>query len=120
MQFIKDEELESIGSPNDGFVDLVLPGHHELQHHEVGQDDVRRILGYAVTLLAFLLACIAREGDWFGATRVAQLQEASQFFALAVGQCIHWINDDGANARLLVAGGTLAQDVVDDRDEVAQ
>ena len=52
-------------------------------------------------LLAFLftfLSCIPCKGDELLTVAEASGEELVEFFTLAVGQSIHWIDDDGFDA----------------------
>ena len=63
VQFVEHQESETRTVANDLAINVLLTGHQELEHHEVRQQDVRRIVGDPTTFLGVLLSCIARERD---------------------------------------------------------
>ena len=117
-EFVKDEKLQPLCSPDDCFIHLVLPCHHEFQHHEVGQDDVGGVLGDLVAFFTGLLTGIACEGDGFAPGGIAGFQEPREFFTLTISQRIHWVDHDGADAGLFISGSAFAQYEVNNRDEI--
>ena len=62
VQLVEDEELQALGHP-DQRPPVVGPGQHQLQHHVVGEQDVRRVRADPVPVLLVLLAGVAGEGD---------------------------------------------------------
>ena len=64
MQFIKHDEFETGGIADDPRVQLVLPGEQEFGHHEVGEQDVRRIFSDLHALFPALLSRVTRD-YWF-------------------------------------------------------
>jgi len=93
-------------------VERILAGEQQLQHHEIGQQDVGRVGADLLAHLLALLAGVAREGH----RRIGVRQELLQFLELAVGERIHRIDHDGARARRRVRG-LGAQNGVDDGDK---
>ena len=117
VQFIEHQELQSLGVGNHLLVNGVLPRQQQLQHHEVGEQDVRRVGLHRLPLFSAFLTRKAAESDrtsaWVGT------QELFELLQLAVGQGVHWIDHDGASARRLVCLSCLDA-VVNDGDEVRQ
>ena len=97
MQFIEDKEFE-IRSRGIREHPLCGTEHHVLQHHVVGEQDVRRII--LNPLLRFLpfLPGITIKADWNSGI---VLGVSPQCFKLAVDERVHRINDDGSNLVLL-------------------
>ena len=44
VQLVEDEEAQILAVADDPAVDLLLPRHEELEHHEVGEEDVRGVV----------------------------------------------------------------------------
>ena len=44
VQLVEDEEAKARAVADDLTVELLLPRHEELEHHEVGEQDVRRLV----------------------------------------------------------------------------
>ena len=115
VKLIQDKKPQPGTVTDDLFVDGVLPRHQVFEHDEVGQQDVRRIVGNDFTHRAVFLPGIAREGNGF---RRYVLEKLLQFLHLAVCQRVHRVNDDGSSARRGI-GCLLAQDRINDRDKEA-
>ena len=60
VQLVEDEELQPLGHP-DQRPPVIGPGEHQLQHHVVGQQDVRRVRADTVPVLLVLLPGVALE-----------------------------------------------------------
>ena len=93
-------------------IHIVETSEDVLQHHEVGEQDVWRVVGDGIALGIGFLPGVAgdREGPLI---RGIAMQEFVQLFQLAVGQGIHRIDDDGAGARFAAFCFGL-DDAVDD------
>src|SRR5690606_15081984 len=100
----------------DQMVALPGPGEQVLQHHVVGEQDVRLAGEDPVPLLLALLAGVTVEGDRALVLGQPPLQEAAQLVELAVGERVHRVDDD----RLDPARGGVPEDRVDDRQDVAE
>ena len=117
MQLVEHHEAQTGAVLDDLLVKLRLPGHQQLEHHEIRQQDVRRIVLDLLALLRALLAGVPGKGHSRGAIRVAQ--ELPELFLLAVGERVHGIDDDRACAGPFASALRL-DDGVDDRNEVAE
>ncbi len=115
MHLVQHQKLEPLARCVDDLL-LVGPGQQQLQHDVVGQQDVRRVGQDLLALLVSLLSRVAPKGDRWFPFRIAQAEELLQFFGLAVGQRVHRVDDDGADA----LAAALAQDKIDDGDDVSQ
>ena len=88
---------------------------HVLQHHVVGQDDVRRTLQ---DLLADLLLGLADvHGESQRRLRIVLLLITDQRLILAVDEGVHGVDENRADG---VPLWLVAEDSVDDRDQVGQ
>jgi len=117
VELVEDEEPQAGAVPDDLAVDLLLTGHQELEHHEVREEDVRRVLGDLPTRIVVLLSRVAPDGDRPLAGRVPD--ELLDLLELAVGQRVHGVDEDGARAAR-AAFPLLGEDRADDRDEEAE
>ena len=114
VQLVEDQESEVAELADEPAIEV--PREHQLEHHVVGEDDVGRVLPDLLAFLVVLLAGVAPVGDRRAMTPRAVAEELVEFFLLAVGQGVHRVDDDRLDA-LARAG---PQDVVDDRDDVAE
>ena len=114
VQLVQDEEPQALGRPDEAA--LVRAGQDELEHHVVGEQDVRRVGDDRLALLRRLLPGVPLEGHRLvlGAEELLELAE------LAVGQGIHRVDDDRLDARLVGAVRLGFEDLVNDRDDVRQ
>ena len=114
MQLVEGEKPQALRRPHD-----LLFSHsreHQLQHDVVGQDHVGRVVPDVPPLLVRFLPCVPPHLDWRAAGKWGCVEKLAEFPQLAVGQSVHWVDDDGLNA----LAGAVAQDVVDDRNDVAE
>jgi len=118
VQLVEDEELQTPRHPDQRFA-ILRAGEHQLQHHVVGQQDVRRIIADLLAALFVLLPGVAGEGDGLLALAVAVPQILLQLVELAVDQGVHRVDDDRPDA-FLRRGLALAQHPVDDGHDVGQ
>ncbi|HRI06173.1 MAG TPA: hypothetical protein PKW35_00080 [Nannocystaceae bacterium] len=117
MQLIEHQEAQALAVADHLAIELVLPGHQQLEHHEVGQQDVGRVVGDASALLAVLLTRVTLERDGLVALDVRY--ELVEFLELAVCQRVHRVDDDrpcAARGALPLLGEHRAHD----RDEEAE
>ena len=119
VHLVEDEELKAAGHP-DQRPAVVGAGEHQLKHHVVGEQDVRRVGADPVPVGLGFLAGVAGEGDRLviGAVPVAQV--LLQLPELAVGQGVHRVDDDRPDPGLPVARLAGAQHAVHDRHDVGQ
>ena len=117
VQLVQDEEAQARAVADDPAVDLLLPRHEELEHHEVGEEDVRRVVRDPSPLVRILLPRVAGERDRPVSRRL--LDELAELLHLGVRERVHRVDDDGARAPL-GARAPCAQNVVDDGDEEAE
>ena len=96
-------------------IHIVKAGEYVLQHHEVGEQNVRRVVGYGIALRVAFLPGVAGDGEGPLIGGIA-VQEFVQLFQLAVGQGVHRVDDDGSGA-LFTAFCLGLDDSVDDRNE---
>jgi hypothetical protein len=81
VELIENDEVEPLGIADDRLVEVVLPGHQQLEHHEVGQDDVGLGVADPLPLLVTLLTRVAGEGR---APRLLQACLVHEFLELAI------------------------------------
>ena len=115
MELVESQELQPLRRLDDRL--FRHSRKDQLEHHVVGEDDVRRIVANLATLFVGLLAGVATDADG-GMVLVERLrlEKLCQLAELAVGEGVHRVDDD----RLDSLAGTVSQHVVDDRDDVAQ
>ena len=117
VQFVQNQEAQARAVADDPAVDLLLPRHEELEHHEVGEEDVRRVVRDPSPLVRILLPRVAGERDRPVSGRL--LDELAELLHLGVRERVHRVDDDGARAPLGVRA-PRPQNVVDDGDEEAE
>ena len=112
VDFVQDQEPAAV--VGEDRLAVGGPDQEVLQHHVVGQQDVRRALAEPLAVglgrapVVFLHADRARQAGFFQVLLDAQL--------LVVGQGVHRVDEDGRQARLAELGGVLPG-VLDDRQE---
>ena len=116
VQFVQDQKLQTLAMLDHSPIHVLIAGQNQLEHHEVGEQDVGRIVGYLVALSLAFLARVARYGEG-GLALWITMQELVQFFQLAVGQRIHGVDDDGARAFLRVCRFGFQNAVNDGHEE---
>ncbi len=121
VQLVEDQELQSLGHA-DQAGPVVRPGQHQLQHHVVRQQDVRRVLAQLPTLFVGLLPGVTGEGDRLAPRPETVAQVLLQLAELRVGQRVHRVDHDRADPPASAGAGrlTFLQDAVHDRDDVRQ
>lgn len=65
VELIQDEEPQSSAVSHDASINFVLTGHQELKHHEVGEQDVGRVLGNPTSRLGIILIGVSIKRDRF-------------------------------------------------------
>lgn len=115
MKFVENEKLQSAAVIDHAAVDVLVSREDQLQHHEVSQQNVGRVVGDCLALIPTLLAGVALDCERLLALGVA-MQEFVQFLDLAIGQGVHWIDDDGSRARFRLVLPCL-EDAVDNGDK---
>ena len=114
VQFVEDEELQPLGGSHES--PLVDTRDDELSHHVVGQKDVRWALDDVSPDLGLVLPRVALEGHRRSSSWEADLQELPQLVLLAVGQCVHRVDNDGFDA----IAAALAEHAVHNGDDVGE
>ena len=114
MQLVEDEELEAPGGPHQ--LAVFAPREQKLQHHVVGEEDVGRVGPDGVAGVTPLLPGIAGEANQALALPVAPVDELAELLALAVGEGVHRVDDDGPDA----AAGAAPEHLVHDRHDVGE
>ncbi len=93
VQLVQRQEPQPLRGPNQ-LVALVRTRQHQVEHHVVRQQDVRRVREDPAPLVRALLAGVAGERDRLAALGIAELQELPQLLDLGVGQRVHRVDDD--------------------------
>ena len=117
MKFVKDQEAQAFGVGDDLLINGVLPCQQQLQHHEVGQQDIRRVGLHGLALFGAFLPRETAEG--YGPGSGVGTQKLLEFFQLAVGERVHGVDHDGAGAWLRIKCLGF-QAGIHHRDEVRQ
>ena len=119
VQFIENQELQTLGITDHLLIQRILSGEDVLQHHVVGEQDIGWIVLNSLALLLAFLARVACKGD----TRTLGVTKAEvflQFLPLAIAQGVHRIDDNRPDSLASVALLPFLQHPIDDRDHVAQ
>jgi hypothetical protein len=121
VQFVQDQEPQPLRGP-DQMLALVRAGQHQLEHHVVGQQDVRRLGQDPSPLVVPLLPGVPGERHRLPALRIPEPQKLLQLTQLGIGQRVHRIDDDRLHPGTPPAAvrGSVAQHAVHDRDDVGQ
>ena len=99
MQLIQHQKLQPPGGLDNGSIQLVLPRHQQFEHHEVGQDDIGRVLADAFALvLIFLTRITGISHRSAGGICAIGTKKLLQLVPLTVGQGIHRVDDDRLDA----------------------
>jgi len=117
VQLVENQEPQALTVADHLLIDVVLPRHEQFEHHEVGEQDVGRVVGDLAPNIGFVLAGVPSEGHRPFARDVAD--ELLELLQLAVRQGIHGVDDDGAGPRL-AALRLLPQNGIHDGNEEAQ
>ena len=117
VELVQDQEPKAGAVADDPAVQFLLPRHQQLQHHEVGEENVGRMVGNPPPLVPVLLPRVAGERDRGLAGHLAD--ELAQLVHLGVRERVHRVDDDGLRAPVC-AGSPRGQHLVDDGDEEAQ
>jgi hypothetical protein len=119
MQLVENDELEPLGILDHSLVELALSRHQELEHHEIGRQDVGLGLHDLHAFVLVFLSGVPCEGRPQVFRQAGLVEKFVEFLALTVGQRIHRVDHDRPRARL-VAGGAGADRCIDDRYEEAE
>ena len=114
VQLVEHEEPEALGRSHQFAV--LAAREQQLQHHVVREQDVGRIAPDRLAGLSSFLPGIAGESNEGLAFRVSPVDELPELLALAVGQRVHRVDDDGLDA----AAGPAPEHVVHDRHDVGE
>ena len=116
VEFVQHQKIQPLAVLYDRTVAFgVVSGQDQLQHHKVGQQDIRGAVGNPEPLLIVLLAGIALKGKSLG-------HHAQVFFELlhlTVRKGVHRINDDSAGFAP-DSSGPVFQNSIDNGDEKRQ
>ena len=85
-------------------VELALTRHQELDHHEIGQQDVGFGLSDALAFFGVFLPGVSGKGRAQIFRQAGLVEKFVEFFGLAVGQSIHWVDHDCSRALLFALG----------------
>ena len=119
MKLIEHEELQPLHVLDNLPIELILPRHEQLKHHEVREDDIRRIGRHLLALAVLFLTGVARECRLQTGIKTAMLDEFFKLLALGIGEGVHRIDDDrSCPARL--ASPPRCKDPVDDGHKEAE
>ena len=118
MELIQHQELQTTTMFDHAPVDFLITRKDELQHHEVGQQDVWRVCCNKRTLGLTFLAGVASDRERLLIRGIAD-QELVELFQLAVGERVHRIDHDGPGPRAAVLRPPL-DDPVDHGNEEGQ
>ena len=117
VEFIKNQEFETLAVLDDLPVAQRLAGQQQFQHHEVGKENVGRRGHNLVTCFVVVLAGVPLECHL--AFEARSSDPRVKLLKLAIGERIHGIDHDCPGA-LRLAGRFCAQHTIDDRNEVAE
>ena len=98
---------------------LILPRQEQFGHHEVGQQNVRRVICDPPPLLLAFLTGVAPHNRLKLTGQAGLGDELLDLVDLAVGQCVHRIDDDRARSAR-PPGFPRANDRIDYRHEKAK
>ncbi len=118
MQLIKDKVLQITAMLHDPPVNGFIAGKDELEHHEVGQQNIRGVLGDVFSEILFLLPRIPGNGKGLFLVR-EPMEKFVEFLYLTVGQGVHRIDDYGPCPRCWVLFLCL-EDMINYGDEEGQ
>ena len=118
VQFVQHQEFQALAMLDHAPVHVLETGQDQLQHHEVGEQDVGRVVGNLLAIGFTFLPGVSGHGKGLLVVWIT-MQEFVQLFQLAVGQSVHRVDDDGPGALLRV--GLLGfEDAVDDGNKKRQ
>ena len=118
MQLIEYQEVQTLGICDYLAIILALSRHEQLEHHEVGQKDVGLAGANSLAIGCVILSGVARKRGPEVLGKFRLVDELLQLLHLAVGQGIHWIDDDGTGAPLF-SSDARTHGSVEDGDEEA-
>ena len=114
VQLVEHEEPEPPGGSHQ--LAVLAAREQQLQHHVVREQDVGRIPPDRLSGLSSFLPGIAGKPNGAPAFRVAPVDELPELLALAVGERVHRVDDDGPDA----AAGPAPEHVVHDGHDVGE
>ena len=114
VQLVEHEEPETLRRSHQ--LAVLDAGEHQLQHHVIRQEHVRRVVAELFSRFASFLSRVPGEPYRRLTLRIGRVDELSKLLVLAVGERVHRVDDD----RLDAAPGAGEQHAVHDRHDVAQ
>ena len=102
MQLIEHHKLEALTAFDK--ITILITDQHELEHHVVSEEDIRRVRAQFFTLSFTFLAGIAQHAwDYLSLFRAETVEKVRReklidLFFLRVSERIHWVDDNGAHA----------------------
>ena len=119
VKLVEHEEIEANRVLDHLLVELVLPGHEQLEHHEVRKDDVGLLLSNSLALVLAFLSGVTRNGGLELFWDAGVFDKLLNFAKLRVRKRVHRIDDDSPRlGRFAITFG--AHNRINDRDEEAQ
>ena len=117
VEFVENEEPKALAVADDTSVDVFLPRHEQLEHHEVGEEDVRGLVCNPAPLVSVFLSRVAGER----APPVSRhlVDELVELLHLGVRERVHRVDHDGVRTRFR-APPPCGQHVADDGNEEAK
>lgn len=91
VQFVKNDEIQSVRIHYNLGIELVLPRQQKFGHHEVSQQNVRRGVCNSLPIFLAFLAGVATHNQLKLGRQARLRDEFLDLVDLAVGQCIHRI-----------------------------
>ena len=95
---------------------VFVAGEKQLEHHVIGEQDIRRVAADLLPFGSFFLPGVARKAHRRLAWGVAVFQELFQLLVLAVGQGVHRIDHHPLHA----AVGPVSQHMIDHGNDISQ
>ena len=114
VQLVEHEEPEPLRRSHQ--LAVLDAGEHQLEHHVIRQEHVRRVVAELFSRLTSFLSRVAGEPHRRLTLWIGRVDELSELLVLAVGEGVHRVDDD----RLDAAPGAAAQHAVHDRHDVAK
>ena len=96
MELVQNQESKVCAVADDAAIDLILPRHEELKHHEVGEKNVRGVIRDPSPLVPTFLPSVAGERDPLVSRRL--VDELAELLHLGVGERVHGVDNDGTRA----------------------
>ena len=116
VEFIENQELQTMCVLDYRLIEPILTSQQEFKHHEVCEQYIRlEVRNFLPPRFSFLTGVARKSWPQFFID-AGRPDEFLQFFKLAVGQCVHGIDDDRSGLWIF-ASATRPHDRVDDRNE---